>query len=151
LFGAGKGIKKFCWDHQRVYFRESMGLLSNGLNQKRHWQRIVALDCHLRSGGNYLSFVSKQPEANWFNLSVRANHPAEALQPYRFPHNIIMDPTIDPAKLFALFTRDSGKYKLFQETGNIIIPDFFNYLNNDEMRRHCHESEFFRFTAYLIR
>jgi hypothetical protein len=146
LFGAGKGIKKFCWDHQRIYFRESMGLLSNGLNQKSHWQRVMALRHHLRSGGDYLSFVSKQSEGNWFNLPARANHPAEALRPYRFPHDVVVDPTIDPAKLFALFTPDAGAYDLFRETGNIIIPDFFAYLNTDEMRQHIDQE--FRMYRY---
>jgi hypothetical protein len=146
LFGADKGMKKFCWDHQRVYFRESVGLLSNGLNQKRHWQRVMALRRHIRSGGDYSSFVSKRREGNWFNLPVRANNPTEALRPYRFPHVAVMDPTVDPAKLFALFTREAGTYELFLETGNFIIADFFDCLNTDEMRQHIDQE--FRIYRY---
>jgi hypothetical protein len=104
-------------------------------------ERIMALHSHLRAGGDYSAFVASKQKEQWFNATVRAITRSDAWRPSRYPHVFQQEPDIDPSEIFYRFSGDQDSYDSFLRTGNIILPDFFRFLNTHEIKAHI-DTEF---------
>ena len=131
--GVQAPLSRFCWNHIRPYFRLSMGFLSNTAEGRHNLEaRILALHSHSQSNGLRSDFIAKHP--TWFNADTRLESESDAWRPYRYPHHTPQPPDIQPDLLFFRFTNDPNAYQTFLETGNIIVPDFFAYLNTPQIQ-----------------
>ena len=141
-FGVAQHLTSFCWDHIRSYFSKSVALLSNSARGRAVLEeRIMKLHSHLQAGGDYSAFVASRHKEQWFNATVRAVTHIDAWRPFRYPPALQQEPEIDPSEIFYRFTGDRDSYNSFLQTGNIILPNFFRYLNTDEIKAHV-DTEF---------
>jgi hypothetical protein len=121
-------IPNICWDHIRLLARLTLGLISNGLT----FPTLKARMSYIYHNINDYDIIL-QREANWFNKETRSITPQEKLMPYRYFAEPLPDPVID---IEAIFSRLAGPTMLkeWKKQGTIIIPDFFSFLNDEEIR-----------------
>ena len=118
------GVTNLCWDHLRLFCRQTAGLYSNSITLPILQSRIndVYKNLHIHN-----SFVHQH--RNWFNKSTRDTVATDSLIPYRYLSTPMPQPTINPEVIFKHFG-GTATFTEWLDTGVILLPDLCSYLND---------------------
>jgi hypothetical protein len=111
-----------CRDHLKTFAGETLELLSN-IPTKLLLSR---LHFAVQYSGDIAQVHKLHP--NWFRAIYRPPPPKELPLGFKYLFTTIPEPNIQPDILLCRYSKNVNAWKTWNETGNLLIPGFFDYL-----------------------